>query len=427
MKVFWIAIYNLLLYPLFFIGACVSALVNKKIREGLKGRRLTYSSLIAFKNKLSKKTDIYWFHASSHGEYEQLKPVIEGLKDVEPSSKIIVSFFSPSGFNNIDDPEIDCKVYLPLDFPWSVARVLLLLKPKKVIIAEYDVWPNLIWMAKLRGIPTTVFSVHFSDGTPKLLPLIKNFYRSVYGDISNIYAEAHSDYDMVNQLLGKKSKSIVRVLGNPRYDQVKKKTDQFTEKRTLSVFLRNKQIIAGSVWKEDEYIILNPLTKYLNENINVSLVWVPHETNPKQIDRAFEYFSEAGLSTSIHREKRLPVFGKTRVVIVGVVGLLSSLYWSGQIAYIGGGFSTGVHNVMEPAIARLPVIFGPKYKNSHAAKELVLSNGGYSISNSEEFSDTLNKIFSDKNYFLNTSLSATDVIHKNLGSATRVVRGILRD
>ena len=427
MKVSWIIIYNLLLYPLFFIGVCISALINKKIREGLKGRWHTYSRLFSFKSKLTKKTDIYWLHAASHGEYEQLKPVIEGLNEVEPSAKIIVSFFSPSGFNNVNDSGIDCKVYLPLDFPWSVARVLHILKPKKVIFAGYDVWPNLIWMAKLKDISTTVFSVHFSEGTPKLFPLIRNFYRSVYGDISNIYVEAYSDFDMVNQLLGKNSKSIVKVLGNPRYDQVKKKTDQFTEKRTLSVFLRNKQIIAGSVWKEDENIILNPLIKYLNENKNVSLVWVPHETSPDNIDRSLEYFSEAGLSTSIHSEKRLPIFGKTRVVIVGVVGLLSSLYWSGQIAYIGGGFSTGVHNVMEPAIARLPVIFGPKYNNSHAARELVLSNGGYSISNSDEFSNTLNKIFSDKNYFLKTSLSATNVIHKNLGSATRVVRGILRD
>ena len=427
MKVFWIIIYNLFLYPLFFIVACIGSLFNEKIRKGIKGRWNTYSQLLSFKNRISNNANIYWFHAASHGEFEQLKPILEGLKEVEPSSVSIVSFFSPSGFTNVEDPHIDCKIYLPFDFPWTVLRSLKLICPKKIIFAEYDVWPNMVWIAKLNNIPTTIFSVHFSNHTPKLFPVIRNFYRIVYGSLSQIYSETKSDYEKVRRLIGKTSIPKVKVLGNPRYDQVKKKTEQFTEKRTLSVLLRKKRIIAGSVWKEDEDVILKPLARFLKEDKSVSLIWVPHEPNQNNIERAFEHFTSAGLTTTIHTEKNIQIPENERVVIIGVVGILSSLYWDGQLAYVGGGFSTGVHNVMEPAIARLPVLFGPKYGKSHAAKELILEHGGYSISSDKEFRSKLEDIFSDKNFFLRSSFSATNVIHKNLGSATRIVRAIIKD
>ena len=427
MKVFWIIIYNLFLYPLFFTGACIGALFNQKLRNGIKGRWNTYSQLLSFKNRVSSNADIYWFHAASHGEFEQLKPILEGLKEVEPSSVFIVSFFSPSGFTNVEDSHIDCKIYLPFDFPWTVMRALKLICPKKIIFAEYDVWPNMVWIAKLKNIPTTIFSVHFSNYTPKLFPVIRNFYRTVYGALSHIYSETKSDYKKVHRLIGTTSIPKVKVLGNPRYDQVKKKTDQFTEKRTLSVLLRKKRIIAGSVWREDEDVILQSLTRFLKEDKSAALIWVPHEPNQNNIDRAYEYFTSVGLTTTIHTEKNIQISEKEQVVIIGVVGILSSLYWDGQLAYVGGGFSSGVHNVMEPAIARLPVLFGPKFDNSHAAKELILEHGGYSITSSEEFRSKLDSIFTDKNFFLRSSFSATNVIHKNLGSSTRIVRAIIKD
>ena len=252
-------------------------------------------------------------------------------------------------------------------------------------------------IAKLKNIPTTIFSVHFSNYTPKLFPVIRNFYRTVYGALSHIYSETKSDYKKVHRLIGTTSIPKVKVLGNPRYDQVKKKTDQFTEKRTLSVLLRKKRIIAGSVWREDEDVILQSLTRFLKEDKSAALIWVPHEPNQNNIDRAYEYFTSVGLTTTIHTEKNIQISEKEQVVIIGVVGILSSLYWDGQLAYVGGGFSTAVHDVMEPAIARLPVLFGPKYGKSHAAKELISEHGGYSISSGKEFRSKLEDIFSDKN------------------------------
>ena len=427
MNIFWIIIYNILLYPIFFLGGVISSVVNPKIRRGLRGRRHSYSTLLSFKNQVSQEEEIYWLHAASLGEYEQLKPVMEGLKEIEPTAVFIVSFFSPSGFEQVKDPQVDCKLYLPFDFPWSIYKMLSLIKPTKIIFAEYDVWPNVVWMAKLLNISTTVFSVHFSDHTPKLMPLVKSFYKSVYGSLTHIYAETQSDFEKVHYLISPSKYTTLKVLGNPRYDQVKKKTDRFTEKRTLSVLKRKKQIIVGSVWGEDEKIILEPLTQFLINHDSVSLLWVPHEPSENHIKRAFDHFHSSGLNPIIFKNKQSQIPDQERIIIIGVVGILSHLYWEGQVAYIGGGFSTGVHNVMEPAIARLPVLFGPKYENSHAAKELISNQGGFCISNSHEFKSKLDMILWDKNFFLRSSFSATDVIHNNLGSATRIVRGIIRD
>ncbi|MBT7041990.1 MAG: 3-deoxy-D-manno-octulosonic acid transferase, partial [Candidatus Marinimicrobia bacterium] len=128
-----------------------------------------------------------------------------------------------------------------------------------------------------------------------------------------------------------------------------------------------------------------------------------------------------------HKKKKLLILSDDPVVIVGVVGVLSKLYWQGQIAYIGGGFSTGIHNVMEPAIARLPVIFGPRYHHAHEAEELLNNGGGFTINNGDEFRLILEKLIENNDYFLNSSFAATNVIHQNLGSSTRIIRSLIRD
>ncbi|MFQ6615085.1 MAG: 3-deoxy-D-manno-octulosonic acid transferase, partial [Fidelibacterota bacterium] len=159
-----------------------------------------------------------------------------------------------------------------------------------------------------------------------------------------------------------------------------------------------------------------------------SLCWVPHEPSAKAVQEAEHVFQNAGLSTKILRsKKRTNLTNGTQVGIVATVGVLYRLYWQGQVAYIGGGFSTGVHNVMEPAIARLPVLFGPKYRNFPEAIDLAKSGGGFPVQSSEDFYQILSHLLSDKNAFLKASFSATDVIHRNLGSSTRIVRSILRD
>ncbi len=427
MKFFWKLIYNVLLFPSAYLLAVVISLVNRKIRKGLKGRFRSYSKLKQEFPQRNRNRLVYWFHAASHGEYEQVRPVLAGLKEIEPDCFCIVSFFSPSGYSNVEDEHIDCKIYLPADFPWNCRRALRRTRPHKLIFAEYDIWPNLVWAAEKLNIPTTLFAARLQEKSPKGWPILRSFYRQVYGSINSIYTIGEKDHIAVRRILPRKSKSIIRVLGNPRYDRVKELADEFTIDRTKSILLRKKGIIAGSVWPEDEIVILKPLAEFIKSGREAFLYWVPHEPKGKFIDKTVRQLQQLELQPALMSESgRTPPNGE-QVLIVDHVGMLAELYWKGRIAYVGGGFSTGVHNVMEPAIARLPVIFGPKFHNSDAAEALIEAGGGFPTSDSDQFRQTLNKLVSNDEKFMQASLAATEVIHNNIGSATRVVRGIIRD
>ena len=424
--IFWRIIYNLILLPLIFAVFFFGSLFNGKIRAGMIGRFRSYQDLKSFRVRIGIEKTIYWFHASSHGEFEQVKPVLAGLKEVEPFSFSVVSFFSPSGYNHVNDEHIDCKIYLPFDFPWLIRKCLNVVQPKKIILAAYDVWPNMIWVSKSIGIHSALFAAQFSESTSKLSPVIRNFYRNVYGSLSAIYTISEQDNKSLQRILYPMKHPIVRVLGNPRYDQVKQKADKFTSERTESVLLRPKRLLAGSIHLEDEHVILDSIVNLMQDISDLSLIWVPHEPSDRIVSEAEFFFRSKNFTTGRLGVKN-PNEIETRVIIVDTIGKLSQLYWDGQVAYIGGGFSSGVHNVMEPAIARLPVFFGPHYKNFIEAKELIADGGAFSIENGMDLYQGIKNLFEDRVAFIKASYAATEVIHRNLGSATRVVRNLIHD
>lgn len=427
MKYFWFFVYKIILIPIVVVIGAIGLCFNKKLRDGLFGRFQTRKVLKNYLNELNGDEIIYWFHASSHGEFLQTKPVLLGLKEVEPHAKLIVSFFSPSGYQHVNDKSIDCKIYLPLDFYWTVKSALRLVRPEKLIFAAYDIWPNLIWAAKELGIPTVLFAARFKKGTGKLLPVVRNFYHHVYKDFHSIYTITKTDHNHLQLMLENSSNTTVRVFGNPRYDHVKSTADKFTTEHTKSVLSRKKRIIFASIHDEDERIIYESVLRLLNDYESLSILWVPHEPIPSVIDASVQRFEELGFKVSVFSKQTPYDKDDPKVIVVDVVGVLSHLYWDGIIAYVGGGFSTGIHNVMEPAIARLPILFGPKYENFHEAEELIKSGGGWSIENGEELFDKINILLSDDSKIIPASFAATDVIHRNVGAATRVVRGIIRD
>lgn len=424
---FWKIIYNLFILPFLGIMVFIGSLFHKKLREGSLGRLKTIRELTVFMKNIGNQRIIYWFHAASFGEFEQIRPVLLGLKEIEPDCLVIVSFFSPSGYNNVFDKNIDFKIYLPFDFKWTIRKALALVKPKKLILAAYDIWPNLIWTANKMGIHSTLFAARFSEGTIKFAPFVRSFYRNVYGCLSAIYTISEDDHDRLQRILYPAGKPIVRVLGNPRYDQVKTSADKFTKKRTESVLLREKRLVVGSVHGEDEQAILEPIISLMNDIPDLSLLWVPHEPSERVVSSAVTLFQERGFTVSRLNNREINQLNGPRVIVVDSVGKLSTLYWAGQVAYVGGGYSTGVHNVMEPAIARLPVFFGPRYKNSHAAEELLADGGGFAIDSGTDLFIGIKQLLMDRDAFLKASFAATNVIHKNLGSSTRVVRNLIHD
>lgn len=424
----WYIIYNIILLPTIVVFASIGVLFNKKIRKGFFGRFHNNYILENYISSLGKGNHtIYWFHVSSHGEFLQTKPVIIGLKEIEPHVKIIVSFFSPSGYNHINDNAIDCKIYLPFDFPWLVSKALKTIQPKKLIFATYDIWPNLIWAAKKMNIPTVLFAAKFKRNTKKLFPIVRSFYQHIYNNFHSIYTITKDDDERLRLILDKFNNSVIRVLGNPRYDQVNKILDEYSVEHTKGILSRKKSIILGSMHNQDKKNIIDGLIELLEINDDLYIIWAPHDPTSYNVNLVYDHFSNLGYSVGLYSKKTAFDEETPRIIIVDLVGVLSQLYWEGIIAYIGGGFSTGIHNVMEPAIARLPIIFGPRYESFHEAVELIELGGGWSISSNKEFFDIVNKLINNTPLLLRASEAATDVIHNNIGAATRTVRGIIRD
>ena len=230
----------------------------------------------------------------------------------------------------------------------------------------------------------------------------------------------------MGKIIGENYKPILRVLGNPRYDQVKNKSDQFTKERTQSVLQRPKRLILGSMHSDDEKRLNQSIVSILNEIDDLSLVWAYHNPTEKNLNQIEDYFNMKNYATARLGNKNIEEVNK-RIILVDSIGKLAQLYWHGQIAYIGGGFSSGVHNVMEPAIARLPVFFGPNYANFHEAEELISKGGGFSIESGSELFIQLKSLLENSSKFMNSSYSATNVVHDNLGSSTRIVRSLIHD
>ena len=410
---------------MFFI-AIVLSIFRSKVREALRSRIGQIKKTKEFFNNVQNNNLVYWFHSASHGEFEQIHPILHNLKEIQGSSIIVVSFSSPSGYKNVEDENIDLKIYLPLDFLWNTIRILKVIRPQKLIFAEYDLWPNYIWTAKWMNIQTTLFSARFYKKTIKLRPVIKNFYKNVYSSVSAIYTISELDHVNLKKVLIRNYPGVLRVLGSPRYDRVKSisvKSNQ--NNKNIYTINRSFRLVAGSVWPEDDRIVLESLIELTLKIDKFSFTWAPHEPDSNYIKETTRKLFSYGLTPELL--SNVVTGTNSKCIIIDKIGYLARHYWGAKFAYIGGGFSTGVHNVMEPAIAKLPTIFGPKYHNSHTAEELIKYGGGFTVNSNNEFINVIKKLIQDDSFYSNSSLASSEVINRNLGSSSRVLRGILSD
>ena len=410
---------------MFFI-AIVLSIFRSKVREALRSRIGQIKKTKEFFNNVQNNNLVYWFHSASHGEFEQIHPILHNLKEIQGSSIIVVSFSSPSGYKNVEDENIDLKIYLPLDFLWNTIRILKVIRPQKLIFAEYDLWPNYIWTAKWMNIQTTLFSARFYKKTIKLRPVIKNFYKNVYSSVSAIYTISELDHVNLKKVLIRNYPGVLRVLGSPRYDRVKSisvKSNQ--NNKNIYTINRSFRLVAGSVWPEDDRIVLESLIELTLKIDKFSFTWAPHEPDSNYIKETTRKLFSYGLTPELL--SNVVTGTNSKCIIIDKIGYLARHYWGAKFAYIGGGFSTGVHNVMEPAIAKLPTIFGPKYHNSPTAEELIKYGGGFTVNSNNEFINVIKKLIQDDSFYSNSSLASSEVINRNLGSSSRVLRGILSD
>ena len=427
MKIIYFVIYNGLLYPATFFTALIFSAFNKKLRQSIKGKFGSSNIIKNYFNKNDISSDIYWFHASSLGEFFQVKTVIEKLKEEKDDLICIVSFSSPSGFNYANSDAMDLKFYIPFDFPWTINRVLNVIKPKKIMFASHDLWPNLVWISRLKGIHVNLYSVKTNKSSLKNNQISQHIHRSIYSSLSSLYTISVESMKDVCDILGSNLGPELRVVGNPRYDLVMNQAIEFRQNDVEEMKDRAMRIIIGSAHKEEEDYLVPALVQLMNANPQLKVLYALHEPTDSALIEIKKKFHHHGIMGTVFRKKTDLKLPSNPLVILGVVGVLSRLYWQGQIAYVGGGHSTGVHNVMEPAVARLPVIFGPRYHNSHEAEELINNNGGFCVKDGQEFLSIIKNLISDSKYHKMTSLLASDVVYKNVGSTREIVQQIFCD
>lgn len=392
---------------IFGLGIRLASLFNQKAKQWISGRKNWKKAL---KEAPSLKGCI-WFHCASLGEFEQGRPLLEKLKRVYPSKPILLTFYSPSGYlvrKNYDQADFIC--YLPLDTPENVRFFLNTVQPDLAIFVKYEVWHNFFQAIAKRNIPLLMISAIFRENQIYFKPYGKWFRKSL------IYTQEifTQDVKSVNLL---KSIGIenTRIAGDTRFDRVieiAQKTPDFPELEKFSG--NNPTIVAGSTWPADEEL----LGKYMEKHPEVRLIIAPHEIHNDHIKSILQKFPEAEKWSEKER------IGNGNTVIIDCIGLLSAIYKYGSIAYIGGGFGSGIHNTLEPAVYGMPVIFGSEYKKFREAIGLCDVGAGRSIQNYNELESFLNELLANNDLLDKLSRSAAQFVRDNAGATEIILKEI---
>ncbi|MEA4935387.1 MAG: glycosyltransferase N-terminal domain-containing protein [Paludibacter sp.] len=385
-----------------------AGLFNEKARKLRKGQSEVFKLL---KGKTDPEKKYVWFHAASLGEFEQGRPVIEQLKKESPDANILLTFFSPSGYEirkNYNGADLIC--YLPLDTPRNAKRFLNTVQIAKAVFIKYEFWPNFLMTLSKKKIPVYSISAIFR-ADQIFFKWYGGWYKSLLKSFQQIFVQ---DTDSLRLLENNGINNAV-VAGDTRFDRVSDLAKQAKHIPIVENFVQgcNKVIVAGSSWPKDEELLI----RYTKDHTDVKLILVPHEIHEAHLSGIIKLTGENHVRYTQTENKDLT---NERCLIVDTIGLLSSIYRYGQAAYIGGGFGVGIHNTLEAAVWNLPVVFGPNYQRFREARELIANGGGYTINNYEELENKLNNLLENNapgiiagNYVKQNS-GATDIIISRL-------------
>ncbi len=406
--VYWslMKIYNLLII--------VASVFNPKAKLWLKGRKKIFRLI---ENQLKNdKSSRVWFHCASLGEFEQARPVIEEFRKNFPSYKIILTFFSPSGYEAKKDCKlVDWVFYLPLDTPANARKLVGLLKPNLVFFSKYDFWFFILRELHRKQIPVLLFSAVFRDNQ-LFFKKVGGWYRRLLFYFSHIFVQdLHS-----KELLEKYGITNVTVTGDTRFDRVYQIARQPVDLPCIESFAQgHKVIVAGSTYLQDALII----SDFIVNQPDIRLIIAPHEIDQQSLEDTMSVFYSNYYRYSILKEKKLQNFEK-QVLIIDTIGLLSKIYRYGTIAYVGGGFGSGIHNILEAVVYGKPVIFGPNYRKFNEAIDLINLQVAYSVQSSEEFFEIAERLMNDEQLLDEISKRAKNYILQNTGSSQKIISWI---
>lgn len=398
--------YNLIIY-IYLLGVAIASLFSKKVKKMWQGERSAFSVL---KENVDPTAKYIWFHAASLGEFEQGRPIMEQLRQSHPEYKILLTFFSPSGYEvrkNYEGADIIC--YLPLDTPLNAIRFLRLVRPCMAFFIKYEFWWNYLHILKHRNIPTYSVSSIFRKEQ-----VFFRWYAYEYRLVLKCFTHFFVQNETSKQLLSKLGINNVSITGDTRFDRVLQIKDTSKILPIVEAFKKDSKVfVAGSSWQPDEDIFI----RYFNEHKDWKLIIAPHVISE---DHLQQILSKLDRKTVRYTQSTAAEVADADCLIIDCFGLLSSIYHYGEIAYVGGGFGVGIHNVLEAAVWSVPVFFGPNNKRFQEAQELLASEGGFEINDYDTFSGRMKILATDSAYLKHTGENAGAYV-KSRSGATEII------
>ena len=414
-------IYNIVIYFVLW-GIAIASLFNEKVRKMWRGEREAFKIL---KQKVDPHAKYVWFHAASLGEFEQGRPLMERIRKEHPRYKILLTFFSPSGYEvrkNYEGADIIC--YMPIDTRLNAIRFLRLVRPVMAFFIKYEFWSNYLHILKHRGVPTySVSSIFRPD------QVFFKWYGRGYASVLKCFTRFFVQNEESKRLLEGIGITDVDIVGDTRFDRVLQIKNAAKQLPICEAFRQGKAssssaadaetvleggykvFVAGSSWPPDEEIFI----RFFNEHKDWRLLIAPHVIGEDHLKFILSLIK--GKKVVRYTQTSPEEAAEADVLIIDCFGLLSSMYHYGDVAYVGGGFGVGIHNTLEAAVWNMPVIFGPNNKKFQEAQGLLKSGGGFEINNFEEFENLMTRLMDDVS-FLKSSGDKAGAFVASLSGAT---------
>ena len=383
---------------------------NSKIRSFNNERKNVLKNL---ENSVSKNDNHIWIHVASLGEYEQGLPIFKEIKSLYKNHKIILSFFSSSGYEVRKNNSIgDLTIYLPLDSPYNAKKFISLLNLKMAFFVKYEFWPNYLQNLKNNNVPTYLLAGLFRENHWFFKWYGSGFLNLLKSSITHFFVQNKES----KNLLASNNITNCTLMGDSRFDRVNSLLNQNNEIKNIKEFIGDKIcLVAGSTWKEDESIMIDSI----NENNNLAWIVAPHQINKKQIKK---FQDKLKCESIIHSNLNQNNITTAKVLIIDSIGLLTRLYSYSDISYVGGGMgNSGLHNILEPAIFKNPILIGKNYLNFPEAKNLIAENGAVSVKDAKEFKRILNELIENKRERIKMGKINFNYIKSNLGTTKNVI------
>lgn len=404
-------IYNILTHLSWLVLKGI-ALFQPKMRLFVSGRKNTFDQL---RSSITPNSKCIWMHVASLGEFEQGLPILEQLRQQYPNHKLVLSFFSPSGYEvKKNTSAADVVVYLPMDTRSNASQFVDLVNPVMAIFIKYEIWPNYLHQLRQRKIPTLLVSAIFSKRQVFFKPY-GGFMRNSLHSFSHFFVQDDTSKTLL-QSIGFANSTVS---GDTRFDRVYEILNRDNHLDFMEQFKGNQPcLVAGSTWPEDEKILVD----YINSSDKgVKFVLAPHKIKPDHIEQLLESISKKTICYSNIDNQNLMDFD---VLIVDTIGLLTKIYSYAQMAYVGGGLATGLHNTLEPAVYGIPVVIGPNYKGFKEAEDLVDLKGVLPVSSSSELKTTLDRFLENPDVLEKTGKINSTYITQNVGATPLIMEHI---